>query len=356
MTNETDPNETPQSARSWRDRWPFRLFFATQSSDETASRNLAEQFRRSLLTDLRAMPRPGDTAPEHVLLYDQALSLLTNTDSMWPDIYEAQKIIAHLTPDGALNAALEREIIEADGLKIDTTQTRQRIRMAAPDGPDAEEKRAYLGILVSDVQWERKKRFARRTLRACYVERVCYLTFLVGSIFLGGLIWTVYANDPKHDLFAFVSENLRYPGLIIAIASGILGAWFSMLVSIDKRLSGLTLDELRVAQHITSLAGRLIFGAASAVIFYFLLQSGLFSAEILPNISEIGFEQKNLPTNNEPSLRDLAISGEIDSATASWLPKADLCLLIVWGVLCGFSEKLVPAALTRHAETGSGGG
>ena len=74
-------------------------------------------------------------------------------------------------------------------------------------------------------------------------------------------------------------------------------------------------------------------------------------AEILPEIREIGFEQLNLPRGSEPTLREQAISGEIASSIDAWLPSTDLCLLIVWCVLCGFSEKMIPAALSQNDRT-----
>ena len=342
-----EPDELTGNIRPW---LLSRLVFGSAEADGFVTRKLAEQFRRSLLTDFEAIPRPGDDTPEHATLHDKGIALLKNHDAPWADIDEAEKIKAHILPEGAIDAALERELDEAAGLKINTARMAARVRTPAPDGPDSDEKRQYLGSLVSDVQWERKKRFACRSLRACYVTRVCRMTLIVGPIFFAALIWTTYANNPQSSLYTFIHGNLRYPGLIIAIASGILGAWFSMLVSIDKRLSGLTLDELRVAQRISSLIGRMIFGAAAAVIFYFLLQSGLFDAEILPDVRDIGFEQMNFPAADASTLREMTVSGEIGSNTSSWLPSTDLCLLIIWCVLCGFSEKLIPAALSRNAD------
>lgn len=332
--------------------WFCRRTFGANTAKSSTDRQLAEQLRRGLLTDFRAIPKPPAEDTEKSALYANALTLLADTNVSWPDIYEAQKIKAYVLPDASLTANLEREIEEAKALDLNITRTSERLEN--PNQSSALEQREYLVGLVSDIQWERKKRFTCRALRAEYVSKVCHMTLIVGTLFFGALVWTVFANDPTSWLSKAINGNFWYPGLILAIFSGVLGAWFSLLVSIDKRLSGLSLDELRVAQEISTLVGRLIFGAASAVIFYFLLQSGLFSATILPDISQISFSQLNLPTTpDDIPLRDQALYGGIESDAASWFPSADLCLLIIWGVLCGFSEKLIPAALSRNADTAS---
>ena len=354
MTNRDSQSDTgPEGGKGGRALgWLSRQIFGPNTAKNSTDKQLAEQLRRGLMTDFRAIPKPPAEDVEKATLYDHAVTLLDNEDVTWPDIYEAQKIKAYVLPDDIVAASLEREIEEATALEIDLTRTSERLQH--PNEPSAAEKREFLVSLVSDIQWERKKRYTCRALRAEYVNKVCHMTLMVGSLFFGALIWTVLANDPTSWLSKFIDGNFWYPGLVIAIFSGVLGAWFSLLVSIDKRLSGLSIDELRVAQEISTLIGRLIFGAASAVIFYFLLQSGLFSASILPDISQISFAQLNLPTSpDDVSLRDQAIEGSIESDAGSWLPSPDLCLLIIWGVLCGFSETMIPAALSRNADNAS---
>jgi len=329
-----------------RSNWLARIILAQDAADTLVSRRLADQLRRSLLTDFNALPRPGEETPELGNIYDQAVELLTSSAAPWSDIYQAQMIYAHLVPEDRLDSTLARKLEEAETLKIDTARVRQRTTPRDDHTPTVAAKRDTLVSIVSEVQWERRKRYLCRHLRACYVKRTCYLTLFVGPFFFLSLMWTVWANDPESPIFGFLSDNMRYPGLVVATASGILGAWFSMLVSTDKRLSGLTLDELRVVQRLISLVGRLIFGAASAVIFYFLLKSELVQGDFLPKVHEIGFEQ----ITGDKTMREIAMDEEMSTNLGSWLPSKNLCLLIVWGVICGFSEKLIPAALTRHSD------
>lgn len=355
MAEQQETETESRAAKAWSERWPFSLLFESTLTDAETQRTLADQFRRSLLSDLKAIPQPADDTPQLRLIYNEANVLLADAEAYWPEIYQAQKHLAHLVPDEALDAALEREIAEAAGMALDTSRVVERVHASGADAATIPEKRKYLSMLVSDLQWERKQKTARSEMRACYVWNVCLLTIPVAVFALLALAWPVWANYEEHPLLGKFGEYFRYPGLFTIVAFGILGAWFSMLRTVDTRLSGLTLSELRVLQRWTSLMARLIFGGAAATIFYFLLQSGLFTATILPDISQIGFQPKPVdPAAAEASLRERVLSGEISSGDDDWLPSADLCLLIIWGVICGFSEKLIPSALTRHADTVNG--
>jgi uncharacterized integral membrane protein len=231
------------------------------------------------------------------------------------------------------------------------------------------EGRALLVNLVADVTLERHKRHLRRHLRSRYMKKVCIWTIAVGSVFFLALAWDAMANQKDTFVYQFASKYLRYPGLLMAIASGILGAWFSMLVSAEKRLSGLSLEELRSAQSNYTLIGRMIFGASAAVIFYFLLRAGLIEADILPDISEVGFEAVGVSDEQAIIVREMmrggitsCYEGDVEGSGSGivtsfgrFLPSQNMCLLIVWGVICGFSEKLIPATLTRNADAASMG-
>lgn len=354
--------ETPKpniQSTPWVDWWPASMVYKGLKTDEKTQRDLADQFRRSLFSDLRSIPAPADDAPHLQALYNEAEALLADPHAFWPQIYQAQKHLTHLIPDDAVDPALRREIDEATSLSLTTDRVATRIEAIGSDAAAILEKRKYLSLLIADLQWERKQRRAKSEMRACYVWNVCLLTILVVAIGAWALWWEVTVQYAQFEQLP-IAPNLEpgnsedkkpftYPGLLVAIASGILGAWFSMLRTIDTRLSGLTLSELRVLQRWVSLVARLIFGAAAATIFYFLLQAGLFKAPILPDIAKIGFQ----PVAGETMevTQQSVVKGESNTGGRNWLPSTNFCLLIIWGVICGFSENLIPSALTRHADS-----
>ncbi len=348
---------------------PKRWWWGAPSEDpldEWVSEKLAEQFRRSLFIDFKSLTPPDPSNVQNTELFERGLQMLEEEGFTWQNGYEAQQIKVRLVSDDQLHVELIRAMKFAQSLKVDTTDLAHLLTPLDADATDEEvatrhsQLRSHLAYLVSDIQWAEQKKFARRKLRARYVKSVCMTTWVVGLMFFVALAWTVLMSQDgfRSGLFGtlpFVGENspdlFRYPGLLLAIASGVLGAWFSMLVSIDKRLSGLTLDELRVAQKVTSLWARLIFGGAAAVIFYFLLRSEMIDGSVLPDLNGIGFVKPELIDETRPSGNERISSGETKvKGIANFIPSIQMCLLIVWCVIVGFSEKMIPAALTKNAE------
>lgn len=337
-------------------RW---MLSARNERDAWVSNKLGEQFRRSLLTEFRAIPAPDASDRVALDLYRRGLDLLREENFTWQNAYEAQQIKVHLLPETDLQVEIARALKQAHKHGIDTTDIVAMLEQPE-EGTTADEKTAWLARLrvrlshlVSDIQWEQQKGFIRRELRACYVRSICLATIGVGVLFFAALFWTVMMSDIDlrlsiYNAFGILDidstpDYFRFPGFFIAMASGVLGAWFSMLVSVDKRLSGLSLEELRVAQRSSSLIARLIFGAASAVIFYFLIRSNMIDGAILPDMEKVGFTQL-APTSAE----SVDPGGPGIDTLAGYLPSLDFCLLVVWCVIAGFSESFIPAALSRR--------
>ena len=113
---------------------------------------------------------------------------------------------------------------------------------------------------------------------------------------------------------------------------GLLGAFFSRLISLKLTTEGLTLEEAENRFSIISLSIRGAVGTLGAVIFYFAMRSGII-AGIAPDFTKFSFE----PTYMQALLAN----------TEVLLPSKDWSLLILWSFIAGFSEKLVPESLSK---------
>lgn len=122
-----------------------------------------------------------------------------------------------------------------------------------------------------------------------------------------------------------------YPGLLIAMSAGFLGATFSMLIQSQRRVSEGSLEDLNVASSWHTLIVRGSVGLGGAVILYFFFESGLLEGSLWPNLEKLDF-------------------AEVEGAAGLRIPNQHWCLLVIWCFLAGFSETLVPTILqdTEH--------
>ncbi len=119
-----------------------------------------------------------------------------------------------------------------------------------------------------------------------------------------------------------------FPGILIAMAAGFLGAMFSMLIKNRQRVSEGSLEELRAISSFPNLIVRGSVGLGAGVILYFFFDSGLLVDSLWPNLKELGFD-------------------ELKYDNSVKVPNKDLCLLVIWCFLAGFSENLVPGILQK---------
>jgi hypothetical protein len=120
------------------------------------------------------------------------------------------------------------------------------------------------------------------------------------------------------------------------MSAGFFGATFSMLWNSRNRASQGTLEDLSAACSWTTLTVRGAVGLGAAAILYFFFRSGLLDGNLWPDINELGFDM--LGETKE---------GEKVDLERQLVANEDLCLLIIWCFLAGFSETLVPNILVQ---------
>lgn len=122
-----------------------------------------------------------------------------------------------------------------------------------------------------------------------------------------------------------------YPGLLVAMASGLFGATFSMLVKYRARAAQGSEDDLQAALAWYTLLTRASVGLGASAVLYFFFESGLLNGTLWPNLAQLKFE----------------VSQVGGSGATAVVPNKDWCLLVIWTFLAGFSESLVPNILTQ---------
>lgn len=154
--------------------------------------------------------------------------------------------------------------------------------------------------------------------------RVQYFSFslpvaAVGIVLSGVItfVFTKYRIQLQGTFPPGIINQINYA--LLAANSGIIGALFSISVSIRQRLTGFDADR---TNNIVDCALRLLIGSISGGILFIMLTSGL--------------------------LPDLKV-GEIDFSKIGGNSKDAWHAAVVTGFVAGFAERLVPGLLSRSA-------
>ncbi len=127
-----------------------------------------------------------------------------------------------------------------------------------------------------------------------------------------------------------------FSGIVFALSAGFFGASFFMLVELQNRMTGGSLDDIKEMWKFSFLMLRCFVGIGGALILYFFFQTGLLQGSIWPDLTMLSFES----LHDIPKLK---------------VPNKDLSLLIVWSFLAGYSQTLVPSILvSTEARAGQG--
>jgi hypothetical protein len=131
--------------------------------------------------------------------------------------------------------------------------------------------------------------------------------------------------------------------LYTALVSGLLGAFFSRLLTIQRDWANMSLDEVFLHREFSYSLLRAGVGVCGALVMFFFFKSGLVEGALFPKVENMKM--------------DLVQASGSDMAFV--VPSKDLALVTVWCFLAGFSEKLVPSILTsteRQISEGAGSG
>ena len=215
---------------------------------------------------------------------------------------------------------------------------------------DSEKLRTLLGRLITDLQWQRESRRVIRYHEGQMRKNVVAFFLCAFVLFFTPTIGRV--------LFSLEFDNLRVYYIFTAATSGILGAAFSQLTSIQSRVHSAGLDQVRAMSRFSYIVARSVVGAGAGLIMFYLIQSGLlngaFFPEFIDNVGELRQFESELATSgvtDDETAHGVSQSVESELAIGTLArPAQGLSLLIVWCLLAGFSEKLVPGILESKAK------
>ena len=196
---------------------------------------------------------------------------------------------------------------------------------AAPQDPVL---RAFLLRVTEAIQWNAKKKYLAQPIRKEATKNILYCVlvsfFLVIAPYVILNFWGTEEIGRWWSLFA----------LYTALASGLLGAFFSRLITVQRSWNVMTLDEVFLHREWSYTLLRAGVGMCGALIVYFFLRSEFMDGALFPKFPNV-------------SIRYVTIDGPELVGMTFVMPSKDLALLTFWCFLAGFSEALVPSILAN---------
>lgn len=287
--------------------------------------DLWDSYRIDLATELDRLPS-GDTEKAIIqTLLDPAQSA-----KAWEKLFEAEQRLAFKRDDDNVKADWARRSVEAKKLDVRSVDALQA-QFSDVAATETSRKAVYLRLL-DDLHFRYAKlRLDRQTRKqtATWLNTTGLIVCLLGlSVLIIG--WS---------LQKFLAPYLGEVHLIYAIWCGVLGAYFSSSVAMRTTLATLDYDLLVSGYSKWRVVQRLLIGGIAAFLMYLLVASGLLGGDLFPS-SVYG-----------KALLDSDPAGKILD-----IPSAELAKLLVWSVIAGFSERLLPDQLGRLENSVRDGG
>jgi len=282
----------------------------------------------------------------------------------WDDIYKTERLLALLLTGPELRQEIRQRLHElssenpgeADSLRPEydaLVKTAGDADGAASDGV----LRAFLLRVLEAIHWSMRKKYLARPIRKEATKNILYC-LLVAFILL--IVPYVYLNidfngEPPTTSIVLASAGHATDGASIpapsathheglskwwsmfalwtALTAGLLGAFFSRLITVQRQWASMTLEDVFLHRELSYSLLRAGVGVCGALIVYFFLQSGIVDGALFPKFSEIAIQWVPPP------------DGALPMTFVS--PSKALALLTFWCFLAGFSEALVPSILSN---------
>ncbi|MBX2809062.1 MAG: hypothetical protein KTR20_10575 [Cellvibrionaceae bacterium] len=284
-----------------------------------------------------------DMPAEQQALLQQALQ---DEEHSWSKAYKLELMLVDFYHKADLSIEWQRRLADTRYLPAETAAF---YREQKEDGP-IDKLRALTRRLVSDIHWVQEVQRVKRLYKAM-IRRNSVFIFLLSFLFF-------FLPTLVYGLFNYQFTNLRLYYLFTAASAGLLGAAFSQLVSLNRDMELAQLEQLRAMSKLGYVLARSVVGAGAGLIMFYVLQAGLIEGVVFPDFIQSATQLEAL-LNDMQQVAALQNNGQlaVSQKAESQLqlgglarPAHGLSMLIIWCVIAGFSEKLIPNLLVRSSE------
>ncbi|WP_286261102.1 hypothetical protein [Thalassotalea atypica] len=263
------------------------------------------------------------------VVFDKIHELLKEQKHSWHSAYKIEQYLAKICDEQTLNSDLNLTLVSVKHhLSANKFNAYKKEVDQCHRDNIVEHRRIILQKMLSELHSFFINRSESYEYGLLIRVRLAFILSIGLFCFVMSLVYTSYIH---HILTA--GEML-----IIACASGFLGAGFSMIARLKGQLSQSSMEQLKTMHCNIYLIKRLSLGTTAALVVYFLIQSGFLGQLINPDLLP------KLPINYLPSIVSEHTNTFNETVKEVYL---NVSVLIVWSFVAGFSEMLVPNLISK---------
>jgi hypothetical protein len=284
-----------------------KRLISSRYQDEQKEKDLLDQIFTNLTICVEDIKRKN---PEVDLSHVQ--KCLDN--QTWKSVdYVKQQLVEYYSEE-LLDLELEKAISKAKSYKL--TKRGVPLDINIKTAP-IEKKRMALLNIIQELQWSFEVFRQSRAYISLIGVRVS-----IAFITLFFLFFLPNAF-PKIAAFLNIATGEHSEFLYTAIITGMLGATFSKLITLQKTYGSMQLNELRFAYKTSAILFRIFIGAGAGLVLFYLLQGHLLGGELFPAFPDV------------------------DPIGKPYLDNKSNALLIVFSFIAGLSENFIPSILSK---------
>jgi hypothetical protein len=322
------------------------------TSADHASFYMLRLYRTNLEVRLRSIDRASlqfegqkqsYDALEKMLAAPPVNGAMATRNLEWDEIYKAESLFTLLLSgeqlrqeiDARLQELAKENPSEADALRKDYDNLAKSAAEGQKPADDAG-LRMFLLRVMEMIHWAAKKKYLARPIRKEATNRILAGLLLSFILLIAPYIYLNFEYGSVTDSSTQVGKWWSLFALWTVVTAGLLGAFFSRLMSVQRQWSNMSLDEVFLHRDWPYTLLRAGVGVCGALIVYFFLRSGIVDGALFPNFNDVRIEFVNVPGD-----------AKVEAVHMSFvMPSKALALLTFWCFLAGFSEALVPGILS----------
>lgn len=233
----------------------------------------------------------------------------------WSEIFRLEQTLVTRISDQSVVTELRRRRAELHRLpsNLQTHYQYEIKNLIDDESPNPDAARKLLFRLIKDIQWCELNSFHHHVF-VCQLTHRVNIVFTLSMIVFFSVIMVMFSTWDVESIF-----------LYLAMVTGVFGASFSMLISLEDRVKVCDLDQLRSIRAWSSLLTRIIAGAGGGLLLYFFVLSGVITMDGLPPLDTLA--QCNV---------------KCESQNMEWGKSA---LFVLLAFVSGFIEKLIPGLI-----------